>query len=702
MAVRTETHGAVGVITLDNPPVNAFDQPLRQGLFDAVVALDGDPAVKAIVIACAGRTFAAGANINEFDTGVAMPHYRDVFNRVEQASKPVVAALFGTALGAGLELAVACHWRVATADARLGLPEINLGIVPGAGGTQRLPRLVGVGKAMNMMLTGTPIGADAAMNDGLVDAIVATPAVDGAVAFAERLIADGTAPRRTGEMKIDAAGLEEAIAASLKAAGRRLAGRTTQHGDAEAVRAAAILPFAAGLVREREISDAALASGESKALRHLFLAERWVARVPGLPRDLAPLPLDRIAIVGGGTMGSGIATSCVNAGLPVTILETDPARVERGLGLVRANLDTAVKRGLIGAEEAARRGTLITGTTSYADIAAADLVIEAVFENMEMKKKVFAELDKAARPGAVLATNTSTLDIDEIAAVTQRPQAVLGLHYFAPAHVMRLLEIVRAVKTDSAVLATGVELAKKLRKVGVVVGVCFGFAGNRMFIDGYMREVEVLLLEGAAPERIDRALTDWGMAMGPNGVNDLSGTDILADVRSQLLAREHRPEPYLVVTPELAKVGRLGIKAGKGVYRYGEDGRTPHPDPETAAIIRRVAEERQVRQRADITDAEIVERTVLQLVNVGAHILDEGIAARPADLDVIFATGYGFGRQRGGPMHYADQLGLPRVLERMRYWHERYGEPWRPAPLIERLVQQKKSFADLDRESLKG
>jgi len=702
MSVRTEIRGAVGVITLDNPPVNAFDRDLRQGLFDAVVALDGDPAVKAIVIACAGRTFAAGADINEFDTGVAAPHHRDVFNRVEQAAKPVVAALFGTALGAGLELAVACHWRVATADARLGLPEINLGIVPGAGGTQRLPRLVGIGKSMDMMLTGTPIGAEDAQKAGLVDAIVAAPAVDGAVAFAERLLAEGKAPRRTGDMAVDASGLEDAIAASLKAAGRRLAGRTTQHGDADAVRAAATLPFTTGLVREKEISDAALASAESKALRHLFLAERWVSRVPGLGRDIAPLPLGRIAVIGGGTMGSGIATCCVNAGIPVTMLETDQVRVDRGLGLVRGNLDAAVKRGLISADEAAKRGALITGTTAYADLAAADMVIEAVFENMEVKKKVFAELDRHARPGAVLATNTSTLDIDEIAAVTKRPEAVLGLHFFAPAHVMRLLEIVRAAKTDPAVLATGVELAKKLRKVGVVVGVCFGFAGNRMFIDGYMREVEVLLLEGAAPERIDRALTDWGMAMGPNGVNDLSGTDILADVRAQLLAREHRPEPYLVVTPELVKAGRLGIKAGKGVYRYGEDGRTPHPDPETAAIIRRVAEERQMRQRTDITDAEIVERTILQLVNVGAQLLDEGIAARPADLDVIFTAGYGFGRQRGGPMLQADLMGLPKVLARMRHWQERYGEPWRPAPLIERLVQQKKSFADLDRESLQG
>lgn len=691
--VSVDRRGSVAVVTVDNPPVNVLSQAMRQGLMDTFKALADDSQVKAVVLAAAGRTFISGADLKEFDTGVAWPHPNELFPVIENFDKPVIAALFGTALGAGIEIALACHYRCATPDARVGFPEVTLGLIPGAGGTQRLPRLTGAKAALELILNAAPINGVKARELGIVDELISGDLVDGAVAFAEKLIAEGGKPRPTSARSVDTTGFDQAfIDSALATAAKKWRGQEAPKWALEAIQAAQ-LPIEEGLRREREISLAAERSPEAQALRHLFFAERQVARIPGLPESVKPREIGSVAIVGAGTMGRGIAVCFADAGIPVQLIDTSPEAVEKGLEAVRSTYERSVARGRVSAEEADKRIASIQGGTDLTVVAQVDLVIEAAFESMEVKKDLFTRFDQLCRRDAILATNTSTLDINEIAAITSRPEAVIGLHFFSPANIMRLLEIVRGAKTSPETLATAVALAKKLRKVGVVVGVCYGFVGNRMMLEGYFREADQMLLEGATIEQIDRVIEKFGFAMGPWKVNDMGGNDISFKAREAPGVRDGKPRPYHEVVDELARMGRYGQKTGKGFYRYEPGDRTPIHDPETDAVIERLAKELGIERRT-LSDEEVEVRCVYQLINEGARILEEGIAYRASDIDVIWATGYGFPRFRGGPMFYADSLGLKNVYERIVELHARHGHYWKPAALLEKLAKEGKKFAD--------
>ena len=691
VSVRRERD--VAVLTIDNPPVNALSKSVRRGLKDAVRALSGE-AVQAIVIVCAGRTFVAGADLREFDTGVGEPSYRELFAAVEQFARPVVAALHGTALGAGVELALACHYRCALAEAKLGLPEITLGLIPGAGGTQRLPRLIGARAALEFILNAAPIGAEQAHEIGLIDRIVSGDLAAAAVAYAEELVASGAAPRRTAAMQADTAGFDEAsIQQLLGAVRKKCRGQSAPDHAVEAVRAATQLPFEKGLEREEEIARLTLESLESRALRHLFFAEREVARIPGL-NDALARPINRVAIIGAGTMGSGIAIACADAGLPVEIIDASPEALGRGLANIRKGYEGSVARGRISPAQLEQRLALIRGRTHLDDVGDVDLVIEAVFEDLQLKKDIFRQLGTARCADAILASNTSTLDLNEIAAASGRAESVVGLHFFSPANVMRLLEIVRGTHTSPETLATALAVAKRLRKVGVVVGVCYGFVGNRMMLDGYVREADQLLLEGATPEQVDRVIEDFGFAMGPFKMNDMGGNDVALRARETTGIRAQRPSPYNETIDEMARLGRLGQKTGLGFYRYESGSRTPLHDPQTDEIIAQVARRFGVERRASISDEEVRVRCVYPLINEGARILAEGIAYRAGDIDVIWTTGYGFPRFRGGPMFYADSLGLKHVHDEIRRLHGEHGRYWEPAPLLTELASSGSSFAE--------
>jgi 3-hydroxyacyl-CoA dehydrogenase len=691
VSVRRERD--VAVLTIDNPPVNALSKSVRRGLKDAVRALSGE-AVQAIVIVCAGRTFVAGADLREFDTGVGEPSYRELFAAVEQFARPVVAALHGTALGAGVEFALACHYRCALAEAKLGLPEITLGLIPGAGGTQRLPRLIGARAALEFILNAAPIGAEQAHEIGLIDRIVSGDLAAAAVAYAEELVASGAAPRRTAAMQADTAGFDEAsIQQLLGAVRKKCRGQSAPDHAVEAVRAATQLPFEKGLEREEEIARLTLESLESRALRHLFFAEREVARIPGL-NDALARPINRVAIIGAGTMGSGIAIACADAGLPVEIIDASPEALGRGLANIRKGYEGSVARGRISPAQLEQRLALIRGRTHLDDVGDVDLVIEAVFEDLQLKKDIFRQLGTARCADAILASNTSTLDLNEIAAASGRAESVVGLHFFSPANVMRLLEIVRGTHTSPETLATALAVAKRLRKVGVVVGVCYGFVGNRMMLDGYVREADQLLLEGATPEQVDRVIEDFGFAMGPFKMNDMGGNDVALRARETTGIRAQRPSPYNETIDEMARLGRLGQKTGLGFYRYESGSRTPLPDPKTGEIIAQVARRFGVERRASISDEEVRVRCVYPLINEGARILAEGIAYRAGDIDVIWTTGYGFPRFRGGPMFYADSLGLKHVHDEIRRLHGEHGRYWEPAPLLTELASSGSSFAE--------
>lgn len=695
--VSYERHDAVAVIVINRPPVNAIDRQVRAGLMEAISAAEADVAAKVVVLACAGRTFLSGADLTEFDTGIAKPGFRETLKRIENCTKPVVAVLHGTALGGGLEVALACHYRIAVPSARLGLPEITLGIIPGAGGTQRLPRLIGAGAAFEIMLSGSPVTADKARDLGLVDAVVDGEPVAIGKAYAQQLLADGAPPRRTSDRQVDVTGFDdEGIARTLKTYAKALKGRTTQQVFVKALKAAVTLPFEQGLDVEEQLGMAALATTESRALRHAFFAERNTARIPGLPAQARPLPVRTVAVVGAGTMGSGIAMAFGNAGIEVTLIDAKAEGLARGAGIIRTTYESSAKRGRMSAEEAAAHVARIQLTLDMAAVADVDLVVEAVFEDMALKKTVLAQIDRLAAPRTLIATNTSSLSVEQLAAATSRPDKVLGLHFFSPAHVMRLLEIVRSPHTSADTLLTALDVARRIRKIGVVAGDAFGFIGNRMMLDGYFREAEQLLLEGASPQQVDAVMENFGFAMGPNRVNDMGGIDIGASVREQLFMRESRADPYSVVSAALAKLGHLGQKTGRGFYRYDEDPRIGLPDPEVTKLIAQLAVERGIVQRP-ITDAEIEERCVLQLIKVGADILAEGVAYRPADIDVVWLAGYGFPRHLGGPMFYADALGLPHVAARIRHYHAVVGGYWEPSPLLEELAESGSSFAELGR-----
>ncbi|HWA22970.1 MAG TPA: 3-hydroxyacyl-CoA dehydrogenase NAD-binding domain-containing protein [Caulobacterales bacterium] len=697
-AARFERKGDVGLILIDRPPVNAIDVSVREGIWQGLDEAASDPAVKVILIACAGRTFLSGADLNELaDLGkpggaIQPPTYYDTLDKIEASSKPVVAVLHGTAMGGGVETAMACHYRVAVADAKMGMPEITLGIIPGAGGTQRLPRLVGARAAMEMMISGAPVDAKKALAIGLIDAIVEGSPVDGGLAYAQKLAADGAKPRRTGERKVDTAGFsDDDVAAYMKTQARALKGRTTQNRTMEALRASIALPFDQGLKKEDEVSRASLKDREGQALRHIFFAEREVGKIPGLP-PMQPAAISKAAVIGAGTMGGGIAMSLINAGIPTVLIDVNQSALDRGLGVMRGNYEATVKRGRMTQTDVEQRMGLVTGATSLDGAKDVDLVIEAVFEDMDLKKKIIGELDKIAPPHAILASNTSTLSVTELASVTKRPSQVVGLHFFSPAHVMRLLEIVRGADTSSQTLVTSLDIGRKLRKVGVVSADAFGFIGNKMMLDGYFREAEQLLLEGASAAQIDDAMEAWGFAMGPHRVNDMAGVDVGTKVRQELFKKESRPDPYFVVSDALTPLGKLGQKTGAGVYLYKPGDRNAYPNPETDALIRKLAAERQIKQRSDISDAEIVERCILPLINIGAQLLEDGVAYRPLDIDVVWTAGYGFPRHLGGPMFYADTLGLKNVLARIEHYHGKYGHYWEPAALLVRLARENSSF----------
>ena len=644
--VSRSRQGRVGILTIHNPPVNALSPGVPEGLVAGVEAFQGDPDIEAVVVIGGGRTFIAGADIREFGK-ITSGEKRDIglaplIDRIEQAAKPVIMAIHGQALGGGLEVAMGGHYRIMTAEAKAGQPEVKLGLIPGAGGTQRLPRLIGIPKALELCALGEPVGAQEALAIGLVDAVVEGDLLSYAVEFAQRQIS----VRRTCDLPVRAPDGDPASA--VRAAAReRFRGRLAPERAIEAVMAAARLPFPDGLAWERRLFEECLFSEQSKALIHVFFGEREVARAPGLGKDLTSLPIRRAAVVGAGTMGIGITLSYLNAGLPVRLKEISPEALDRAVSTIRGHYDAAVAKGRLSEAEAGECLRLLTTQTDWQGFDEADVIIEAAYENLALKREIFAELDRVARPGAILATNTSTLDIDAIAAATQRPEWVVGHHFFSPAHVMRLLEIVRGRATSPEVLVTSLALAKKLNKVGVVVGNGFGFVGNRMF-GPYRREAERLVLEGAAPEAVDAALYDWGMAMGPLAVGDLAGLDVGWRIRQERPAEAGRAP----IEDRLCALGRFGQKTGAGWYRYDEH-RRPTPDPEVARVIAEARAAEGLTPRPHITAQEIVERCLGALVAEGRRVLAEGIASRPVDIDMIYVFGYGFPAHRGGPMFHA-------------------------------------------------
>ena len=689
--VSYEVTDGIAVITIDNPPVNAMSAAVRKGCWEALDRLAADDTARAAVLICAGRTFIAGADITEFDKPIVDPWLPDVVEKFEASEKPVVAAIHGTALGGGLETAMGCHYRCALPTARVGLPEVHLGLLPGATGTQRLPRLAGARKALDMMTSGRQVGAAEALESGIIEKIVEGDLRAGAIAYTRDLLAAGAPLKRVSELDIDAAGVDDEFYAEYeRQLARKARGFFAPFQIVKCVQAAVNESYSDAFRTERRLFDECKESTHSQAQRHLFFAEREVAKIPDVPKTTPVRDINSVAVIGAGTMGGGIAMNFVNAGMPVTVLEADQAGLERGLGVIRKNYGVAVDKGRMTEAQLEQAMEMITPTTDYADVAGADLVIEAVFENMDIKKQVFTKLDEVCKRGAILASNTSSLDLNEIAAATSRSEDVIGLHFFAPANIMKLLEIVRGGKTAGDVIATAMATAKKIRKVGVLVGVCFGFVGNRMFFP-YIREAQLMMLEGIPPERVDQVAFDWGMAMGPHAVMDLSGLDVFYKLNNEWQERPDDPV-YCRMINVLTEMGRLGQKTGAGTYRY--EGRKALPDPEVMEIARREAQALGVRQ-IEVSDEEIIERLLYSMINEGARVLEEGIAIRPGDIDVIFVNGYGMPRYRGGPMKYADMAGLDNVLAAVEKYRARYGGLWwTPAPLLERLAGEGRTFRE--------
>jgi len=700
--VHYAIHDRVAVLTIDNPPVNALAQGVWEAVDEAVARAGSDAAAEAIVLIGAGTTFVAGADINVFKTLKTREQSLErsarthaLLRRLEDVPKPLVAAIHGNALGGGLELAQACHYRVATADAKVGQPEVLLGIIPGAGGTQRLPRLCGAELAAEMSTAGKPVAAPKAKAAGILDAIVDGDLLTGAIAFA-RSKADTHAIRKTRDIAIDADASRQGVEACQRLRGSFKAAKGVRAPFAaiDAIEAAMTLPFDQGSVRERELFADCVISSESKALRHLFFAERDAAKVPDIPKETPALDIKRAAVVGAGTMGGGIAMSYANSGIPVLLKEVDDAALQRGLATIRKNYESSVAKGRMSQQAYERTMALITPTTSYDGFDTVDIVVEAVFENMDLKKKTFAELGAVTRPDCVLASNTSTLNIDEFAQASGRPAQVIGHHFFSPANIMKLLEIVRGRETSKPVIATSVRLGKRLAKVPVVVGNCFGFVANRM-LAYYMREAYLLLEEGASVPQIDRVLTDFGMPVGPYGMQDIAGIDVGARIRQYLatmgLTRAEGPQSE--VPDRLFEMGRYGQKTGAGWYKYEPGSRERIPDPLIEELATEAAARRGIARR-EITDEEILARIMTALANEGANVLDDGFASRAGDIDVIYCYGFGFPRHRGGPMFYAETVGLKTVLNRVHEYQARFGDYWEPSALLERLVAENKGFYD--------
>jgi 3-hydroxyacyl-CoA dehydrogenase len=677
--------GEVGVITLNSPPVNALSAAVRDGLAGGMKAAAEDDGAKAVVLICEGRTFIAGADITEFGGAQKGASLFDVQDALEGSAKPVIAAIHGTALGGGLEVALTCHYRVAVPSARLGLPEVNLGLLPGAGGTQRLPRIVGAQKALEMVTLGQHVPAKACLEMGLVDEVVEEGKLrDGALAFARKVVAEGRPLRKVREMneKVEAArGQPEIFADFRKANARRFRGFLAPEYNIRCIEAAVNEPFEAGLKTERKLFTELLTGPQSAAQRYSFFAERQAAKIPDVPDDTAVIPVNKVGIIGAGTMGGGIAMNFANAGIAVTIVEVKDEALQRGLGVVRRNYERTASRGGITTADVETRMGLIAGSLEMESLADCDLVIEAVFERMDIKKDIFTRLDAICKPGAILATNTSGLNIDEIASVTSRPEAVIGLHFFSPANVMKLLEVVRADHTSKSVIATSMKLARKIGKIAVLVGVCPGFVGNRI-LGARQREAQKLMFEGAMPWDIDRVLYDFGFPMGPFAMSDLAGLDI------GWVKEKSKGE---TIRDVLCEMDRRGQKTGAGYYDYDEN-RVAHPSPVTEQVIRDFVSKSGVNPR-EITEEEILERCLYPMVNEGARILEEGKAIRASDIDVVWQNGYGWPVYRGGPMFWGGQVGLAKIAQTMRRWEGQMGEAYKPAPLLETLAAAGKTFA---------
>ncbi|HJS38396.1 MAG TPA: 3-hydroxyacyl-CoA dehydrogenase NAD-binding domain-containing protein [Burkholderiales bacterium] len=681
----------IAVITLNNPPVNGLGNALRAGIAAGLEKADGDPDVKAVVLIGSSKVFSGGADIREFNTPMKKPNLPEVNDLQDSMQKPLIAAIGGFALGGGLELALGCHYRVATEKTVLGLPEVKLGILPGSGGTQRLPRIIPVHEAARMMILGDAIPSARAKELGLVDEIVAGDLLEGAVAYAKLVVDSGKGPRRVRDMAPKVEGDQKALLEAVPEQAARAAGGNPAPAEiAKCIHAAVTLPFDEGRKLERERFEYLVNTNESKALRHMFFAERQTSKIPDVPEDTPTRDVKKAAIVGSGTMGGGIAMSFANVGIPVVILDVSQEALDKGMKRIRDNYETTVKRGRLKPDEMEKRFALIQPATDINALRPADIVIEAVFERLDVKQDMFRKLDAVMKPGAILATNTSTLDVNKIADVTRRPQDVIGTHFFSPANVMRLLEVVRGAKTGKDVLATVMKLGKRIKKVPIVSGVCDGFIGNRM-LERYTQQAGLLLDEGASPQQVDAALEKWGMAMGPFTMSDMAGNDIGWEIRK----RRYYEKPdmaYSKFADKVCELGRYGQKTGKGFYRYEGGNRKPIVDPEIDALLAKYRTESGLQAR-QIPDEEIVERCIFALANEGARILEEGIALRASDVDMVYLTGYGFPAHRGGPMFYADTVGLDKVVAAIGRFQQGYhGEQWQPAPLLVKLAKEGKRF----------
>ena len=691
--VSYELVGNIGVISVNSPPVNALSQAVREGILNAVNAAQEDGS-EAIVLRCEGRTFIAGADITEFGKPPMEPGLPEVLGAIENSKKPVIAAIHGTALGGGFEVALACHYRCAIASAKVGLPEVKLGLLPGAGGTQRVPRVAGVQVALDMITSGNPVAAAKANSMGLLDEVVDGDDLQAAaIKYATDLLESGAPLKRIRDITIDPATIEPGFFdAARKKLAQRARGQIAPDKIVSCIEAAVNLPMEQGLERERELFRELVTSPESAAMRHIFFAERQAAKIKDLPKDTPLRDIKKVAIIGGGTMGGGIAMCFANVGIPVVMLEINDEALERGMNIIRKNYTITVQKGKLPADKMEQLISTISGTTDYADLGDVDLVIEAVFENLDLKKEIFAKLDAVCKPGAILATNTSYQDVDAIAEATSRPQDVLGLHFFSPANVMKLLEIVRGAKTADDALATSMQIGKKIGKVCALSRVCYGFIGNRM-LGGYGREAQMLLMDGCTPAQVDSALEKFGMAMGPLAMGDLAGLDVGYKARQARTDLPDDPKLYRMGTL-LVEMGRHGQKTGAGFYKYDPQTRRRMSDPEIESMIKEEAAKLGIEQR-DISDEEILQRCFYPLINEGALILEEGIAQRPSDIDVVYVFGYAFPAAKGGPMHYADHVGLKNVYDKICEFRDMYGEQyWKPAPLLEKLAKEGKTFAE--------
>ena len=687
--------GDVGVITLNSPPVNALSAAVRDGLAGGMAAAAADPAVKAVVIVCEGRTFIAGADITEFGGAQKGASLYDVQAAIENSPKPVVAAIHGTALGGGLEVALTCHYRVAVPSARCGLPEVNLGLLPGAGGTQRLPRVVGVEKALEMMTSGQHVPAKQCLEMGLVDELVEEGKLrEGAIAFAKKIVAEHRPLKKVREQndKVEAARDHPEIFANFrKANARKFRGFLAPEYNIRCIEAAVNQPFDEGMKTERKLFGELMSGSQSAAQRYAFFAERQANKVPDVPDDTAVIPVNKVGIIGGGTMGGGIAMSFADFGVPVKIMDSTQEALDRGMQRIRANYATSVKRGSLAEDEMQRRLVRIEPVAGYDDIKDANIVVEAVFEEMDVKQPIFAKLDEVMKPGALLLSNTSALDIDQLAAMTHRPGDVAGAHFFSPANVMKLLEVVRGAKTSPETLLSVMQMGRRIGKIAAVAGNCDGFLANRSRAP-FNTEMVILLEEGCLPEQVDKVMVDFGYPMGPFAVGDLAGLDISAAGRRRRAAANPNYRK-LPIADRLVELGHYGQKTGAGWYRYEKGDRTPHPDPEVAAIIKQVSTDMGVPQRT-FTDQEILRHLLFSSLNEACKILEEGIAYRASDIDVMWLHGFGFPRYRGGLMFWADGIGVRDVYNQIAAWHQQYGERWAPAALLRQLAETGTPFRE--------